>query len=176
MLQKFTHFTILLILTGSLYAQISDHDSLVSHPKTIIRLSILTPGFQVEQMIGRDKTIVVDLSTGFSYQFKWYSGNSSSNFIVFPSFSVTPRFYTNQEYRRARNKSTDYYSGTYIAIPLTLIYYKNMGFRGGIEGGFQKKFGNAGFWNIAFGVGNQWWNDKMDFVSIGDFSLGFIIK
>jgi len=68
MVPKTSLFVILLItLSLSLFGQEQVNDTLVPEPKTIVRLGLIWPSFQVEQTIARNKTLVFDLWTGFSY-------------------------------------------------------------------------------------------------------------
>ncbi len=176
MVPKTSLFVILLItLSLSLFGQEQVNDTLVPEPKTIVRLGLIWPSFQVEQTIARNKTLVFDLWTGFSYLHQSINGQSSSSFEMDPGFTIQARFYTNLEYRRDIHKTTDYYSGTYIGIPVS-VFFKNAGMAGGIVGGFQKKLGESGFWNISGGVGIREYSGLTDFSPLGNLSLGFILK
>jgi hypothetical protein len=175
MLMKTNLLLGLIFLSASLFAQETDNDSAVAEPKTVVRIGVLMPALQVEQTIARNKTIVFDLWTGFSYVHVKTEGGTTSDLVFTPGITVQPRFYTNLEYRRAIHKTTDYYSGTYIGIPVSL-FFKGFGMAGGVVGGFQKKLGNSGFWNMSVGVGIRSSVGKTDVAPLGDLSFGFIIK
>jgi len=166
----------LLTLSVNLFSQNLINDSVVSQPKTILRLSLLIPSFEVEQTIARNKTIVFSFWTAFSYAYISTKQGSTSSLSFYPGFTVNPRFYTNLEERRENGKISEYYSGTYIGIPLSVFIIKDFGASGGIEAGFQKKFGKSGFWDASLGMGLRSYHGETGFTPIGNFRLGFILN
>jgi len=175
--KKIFTFTGLLLFAISSYAQDTlTNTSTVPEPTSIIRFSILTPDFQLEQTIARNTTLVFILYAGFSFLDFTQKGIPIKDMEIYPGFGVQPRFYTNLEYRRDVKKETDCYSGTYIGIPISVFMINDFGVSGGIVGGFQKKLGERGFWNIALGVGVLSTGGKTNFVPLGDLSLGFILR
>ena len=169
---KYILFTLILIRAISLFAHEPSKDSIVPEPKTIIRISLLAPGFQVEQTIARNKTVVFDLWSGFLYSYSRVNGKGSSSFLFSPAFTVQPRFYSDLEYRRFIHKITDNYSGAYLGVPLSLSL-RDLVFSAGVVGGFQRKLGIAGFWSVDLGIGIRILNQKTGFTPMGSFSLGF---
>lgn len=177
MLKKSIIIAGIILFALSTFAQDTLIDSSpVPEPSSIIRLSILTPDFQLEQTIARNTTIVYSLYAGFSFLNFTGRGHPFKDLEIYPGFGVQPRFYTNLEYRRDVKKETDCYSGTYIGVPLSVFMINDFGLGGGIVGGFQKKLGGMGFWNIALGVGVISIGGKTDFVPLSDLSLGFILR
>jgi len=176
MKKSFLLVTSLLTLSVNLFSQNLMSDSAVSQPKTIVRLSLLIPGFEVEQTIARNKTIVFSLWTAFSYIQTSSEQGSTSSLSFYPGFSVQPRFYRNLEERREMGKTTEYYSGMYIGIPLSVFKIEDFGASGGIEAGFQKKLGKSGFWDISLGVGLRSYDGQTGITPLGNLSLGFILN
>ena len=122
--------TSLLTLSVNLYSQNLLSDSVVNQPKTILRLSLLLPSFEVEQTIAKNTTIVFNLWTTFSYVKMIYANGSTASLSFYPGFSIQPRFYRNLEERREMGKTTEYYSGMYIGIPLSVIKIAGFGASG----------------------------------------------
>ncbi len=188
MTYKFLHFKIiymkrlillitsLLTLSVNLYSQNLLSDSVVNQPKTILRLSLLLPSFEVEQTIAKNTTIVFSLWTTFSYVKMIYANGSTSSLSFYPGFSIQPRFYRNLEERREMGKTTEYYSGMYIGIPLSVIKIAGFGASGGIEAGFQKKLGKSGFGDISLGVGLRTYQGQTGITPLGSLSFGFILN
>lgn len=168
--------TSLLMLSVNLFSQNLMSDSAVSQPKTILRLSLLIPSFEVEQTIARNKTIVFSLWSAFSYFYTSTEQGSTSSLSFYPGFSVNPRFYTNLDERREKGKTSEYYSGMYIGIPLSVFIIKDFGASGGIEAGFQKKLGKSGFWDVSLGMGLRSYQGQTGFTPIGNLRLGFILN
>ncbi len=166
----------LLALSTNLFSQNLMSDSVVSQPETILRLSLLIPGFEVEHTIARNKTIVFSLWTAFSYTYSSVGYGAASTLSFYPGFSVNPRFYTNLDERREKGKTSEYYSGMYIGIPLSVFISKYFGASGGIEAGFQKKLGKKGFWNASLGMGLRLYQEQTEFTPIGSLRLGFILN
>ena len=173
---KILLISFLLTLSATIYSQNLMSDSVVKQPKTIFRLSLLAPGFEVEKTIAKNKTIVFSLWSAFSYFYSNTTHGSNYSLTLYPGCTVNPRFYTNLEERAKEGKTSEFYSGTYIGIPLSLIVIKDPCTSGGLEAGFQKKLGKSGFWDASFGMGLQSYHRQTRFTLLGNIKLGFILK
>lgn len=144
-------------------------------PKTILRLSALVPGLVVEQKITRKITLVLNLWTGFAFEYVNINGVGTTSFYFQPNFTIEPRFYPNLEKRKSIGKRTDCFSGAYIGIPIT-IGFSDSRFSAGPVAGFQKTLGKRGYWNMALGLGVKGYQSETKVGFIGDFGLGFILN
>lgn len=175
MRKRFLIFASLLIISSCVTAQELLNDSVVKEPSSVVRLSLLIPSFQVEQTIVRNSTVVLDLWTSISY-FQFQAPDYiKSRFSFIPGFTVTPRFYTSLEIRKAYNLVTDCYSGTYIGLPVSIISYQGFVFSCGLIGGFQRKLGKSGFWNIDVGACYRILEGNGQITPIADLRMGFMI-
>jgi hypothetical protein len=141
-------------------------------PKTILRLSVLAPGFVVEQKITNKLTLVLNLWTGFAVV---GSSEGPTNFYFQPNIAFEPRFYPNLEKRKSKGKRTDCFSGMYIGIPVT-IGFPDARFSAGPVTGFQKTLRKRGYWNIGIGLGINSYQSETKFGLVGEFGLGFILN
>lgn len=160
-------------------APLSAQGVVVSEPKeepnTIVRLGLLPPGILVEQKITPKSSVIVKLIAGFSFYYVNVNGVSDSDFKLYPTLAIEPRYYTTLDKRHAENRRTDYLSSGYVGFPVN-IGLTDSSFSLGPVYGFQKTLGKKGYWHISIGLGYSKTVEKEGISPIGDFSIGFILN
>ena len=146
-------------------------------PNLIMRLSLMVPGILVEGKIAPHATLVGNIWMGMEYSWKKVNDETFSNLLIYPGIQFEPRFYTNLEARASRGKRVDYFSGTYVSIPGTIVFLGEQNFyQVGVLGGFQRTLGKKGYWNIGVGFGLNSYNEQTSVGMISEFGIGFIVS
>lgn len=145
---KLKHFILVLgLLPATLFAQKNTQE-------TRINLSFILPELRIETQIAE----ITSLKLGVGYmpigEYEQVNGKVTKNTIEsLISISVEPRFYVSTKRRLDMGKSTDYFSGGYIGIPVSMFVSK--GFAFGALYGTQGMLGNSKvfFYNVGIGFG-----------------------
>lgn len=138
-------------------------------PNAIVRLSLISPALLIEQKLKADASLSYCLFTSYGY-----SNPNDKDFYL--GFRVEPRYFFNQEHRKSQGKRTDYLSGGYLGVPMTVGISRSPFFEMGPLIGFQRTLGNRGFWHIGFGAGFSTHKGKTYIGPIGSLGLGFILN
>jgi hypothetical protein len=147
-------------------------------PRSVVRLSFMVPSLQIEGKISLNSTFVASIWSGISYSSVTTNNSETESSLKFyPNLSFGPRFYTTLERRVVEGKRIDYYSGSYVAVPISVSVYENIGaVTLATMVGFQRTIGNKGFWNIAFGFGVSKYRDLISIGPVGEIGLGIILS
>lgn len=108
--QLFSILLIVLSLTGM--AQKNGR----SLQKSIVTLSLVSPGLTFETAINNNQSLYFSSLMGIGYRYESINGRSQSDFIVSPVVLANFRSYFNLDKRSRAGKSTHYNSGNYIGF------------------------------------------------------------
>lgn len=177
-MRSFFSFLLCIVFSSAIFAQTEPEKAEKTEkaewaPRTIGRLSLLTPGIMLEIPFSPSITIVPE----FWLSAYFYSQSINGVVVareaaILPFATLEPRFYVTQARRRRLGLRTDRFSGGYIGVPLT-VGFATKSFGAGVQYGFQRALGRVGYWNIGIGLGLNPINAQVGL--IGDFGLGFVL-
>jgi hypothetical protein len=165
---------ICLLTLGPIQAQDNTFVMEPQSPSIIGRISFISPKLIAEIAPSEYFTF----TTGFWLKTSFWnfdSGESLSQPVVSPSFTLEPRFYFNLEDRQEKGKQTRYYSGWYIGLPFN-IEFPNFRYSMGGTIGFQCVMGKRWYWNIGMGPGFTFSDSQIHWSGAGDLGLGIILN
>nr|WP_294789306.1 hypothetical protein [uncultured Flavobacterium sp.] len=179
---KKNYYFLILLLTAITTTQAQDDAPVFV--KNQFKINMLSPGFVYEHAFSAKNTLYSEASLGFGYRYNSYY--DEGNFYLFPLINEQFRHYYNLEKRASKGKRTAFNSGNYIAANAIYNFpslstndkYGNYvaSFTIGALWGIQRTY--KGRFNLEFNVGPGINFDKYDteFVPVGNFTLGWVIK
>lgn len=170
---KFRIFILISLFPVCLFSQ-SENDSIV-YDKTVCHFSVIAPGFAVEQNIKNNKTILVEVGTGFEIFLVSENINPGPMIQFVPYMSIEPRVYTDLLTRKQKGRIIDYYSGAYGGFNMmgnVNLFTEQWKIQSGPVIGFQITGKDGLYFNIAVGVGAIYNDINIKFGNIGYFKIG----
>jgi hypothetical protein len=164
-----------LTLACALQAQSGSNHTTPEPPKVIGRISLVAPKLIAEVAPSPNFT----LTAGFWLRASFYEEDARGELVyrptVSPSITLEPRYYFNLDQRADKGRRTDFYSGWYIGIPFA-IQFPDLRYTLGTVIGFQRTLGRRWYWNISFGPGITYNDNRFYLDGAGDFGLGIILN
>lgn len=176
------HILALLFIISFSTVQAQDEAPIVV--KNQFKINMLFPGIVYEHALSAKNTLYSEAALGLGYRYSSYYGEG--NFYLFPLINEQFRHYYNLEKRATKGKRTAFNSGNYIAgsalynFPSISTNEKYGNYVGSFTiaplWGLQRTY--KGRFNLEFNVGPGINFDKYDteFVPVGNFTLGWVIK
>jgi len=149
--------------------------TLEPEPTSIIaRISFISP--QIIAEIAPSEYFTLSLGFWIKANFWDYDDWAPASPPYFsPSFTFAPRYYFNLDDRHNKGKTTRYYSGWYISLPIN-IEFPEFRYSMGGSVGFQYTMGKRWYWNISFGPGFTYEDSHYYWSGAGEFGLGIILN
>lgn len=148
------------------------------------KVNMLYPGFVYEHGFSEKNTLYSEVALGVGYRYNSFYDKGSAFF--FPLINEQFRHYYNLEKRAAKGKRTAFNSGNYLALN-ALYQFESIStnksyseycpsFTIGALWGLQRTY--KGRFNLEFnlGPGVNFDQNSTDFVPVGNFTLGWVIK
>lgn len=169
-----------LLFISTTYAQ----DEVTSVAKNQFKINMLYPGFVYEHGFSEKNTLYSEVALGVGYRYNSFYDKGTAFF--FPLINEQFRHYYNLQKRANKGKRTAYNSGNYIAFN-ALYQFESIStnkdyseycpsFTIGALWGLQRTY--KGRFNLEFnlGPGVNFDKDNTEFVPVGNFTLGWVIK
>ncbi|MGB0884016.1 MAG: hypothetical protein ACPG4W_07015 [Flavobacteriales bacterium] len=118
-----------------------------------IWLSILNPSLRIEMPIADEWSMNAGASILFAGEYEKVNGVETKNTIEsLPAITLEARYFTTRAKRSEMGKTTDYFSGGYLGIPLNLYVGKGFSFGAlyGVQGVNRRT--SRFFYNLAIGL------------------------
>ena len=149
--------------------------TLEPEPTSIIaRISFISP--QIIAEIAPSEYFTLSLGFWIKANFWDYEDWAPASPPYFsPSFTFAPRYYFNLDDRHNKGKTTRYYSGWYISLPINIEFPEFRYSMGGTVG-FQYTMGKRWYWNISFGPGFTYEDSHYYWSGAGELGLGIILN
>jgi len=171
--------TICLILISSFFTAIQAQEpegGITGDPSPVIaRISLVAPKLIAEIAPSENFT----LTAGFWLRASLYETDARGELVyrpsVSPSITLEPRYYFNLDERAKKGRRTDFYSGWYVGIPFSM-QFPDLRYTLGTVVGFQRTLGKRWYWNISFGPGITYGDNRFYLDGAGDFGLGIILN
>lgn len=116
MLKRIVLFGLFMCLSTNVFAQSETYIK----QKTRYRLGLILPSLSLETPLKKDMSLKLNVIGWFSKE-----GHAEPYIQVTPTVLVEPRFYTNMDKRRKKQKNTDYFCGSYVGIPVSTTILKD---------------------------------------------------
>lgn len=175
---------ILLFLFIISFSTVQAQDEAPTTVKNQFKINMLFPSLVYEHAFSDKNTLYSELGLGVGYRYN--SFYDEGNVYFFPLINEQFRHYYNLKKRADKGKRTAYNSGNFLALN-ALYNFKSLS-TNDKYGNYPQSFTVAALWglqrtykgrfNLEFNVGPGVNFDKYDteFVPVGNFTLGWVIK
>jgi putative salt-induced outer membrane protein YdiY len=175
---------ILAILFIISFCKVQAQDEATTTVKNQFKINMLFPGIVYEHALSANNTLYSEAALGLGYRYNSYY--DEGNVYFFPLINEQFRHYYNLKKRAEKGKRTAYNSGNFVAVN-ALYNFQSLS-TNEKYGNYPQSFTVAALWglqrtykgrfNLEFNVGPGVNFDKYDteFVPVGNFTLGWVIK
>ncbi|MEO1218787.1 MAG: hypothetical protein AAFY45_34965 [Bacteroidota bacterium] len=162
----------IILFPKSIMAQ--DEKNRIEDKSRAIRLGLIE--FSIEQKVSDNKSVIARISTSLFTGQVNRNRATESGITIWPNFTLEPRIYSWKNKRIAEGKRVDYFSGSYIGLPLILGLTQWPRYSVAPVIGFQRTIARKGYFDAQIGYGLNRGPNVNQFQFLGRVALGFILN